>query len=155
VTATPGYRRWSGALGACWLALAACAACGPSFQAVYEGDVQFEHCYGLDMGTATPEAKRSCWRTWVASYTYGQSRDRIDYAAKRLNQLAIDPAADVASTPSTLTPASAMTGGCRQSVPLLPKDAFVPPPNVSDGHADAGTPEPCPSVAQDSARNMR
>lgn len=137
------------------LALAATAACGPSFQAVYEGDVQFEHCYGLDMGSAAPDAKRSCWRTWVASYTYGQSRDRVDYAAARLNQLAVDPGGEVATASSSLSGSSPLTGGCRPVVPLLPKDAFVPPPNVSDGHADAGAPAPCTSVAQDSARSVR
>ena len=122
---------------------------------MYEGDVQFEHCYGLDMGNAAPEAKRSCWRTWFASYTYGQSRDRIDYAARRLNQLAVGPGDDAATVSSALSGTSTPTGGCRPVIPLLPKDAFVPPPNVSDGHADAGAPAPCPSVAQDSARSIR
>lgn len=117
--------------------------------------MQFEHCYGLDMGTAAPEAKRSCWRTWFASYTYGQSRDRIDYAARRMNQLSPDPGGEVATTSSALSGTSAMTGGCRPVVPLLPKDAFVPPPNVSDGRTDAGAPAPCASVAQDSARSIR
>jgi hypothetical protein len=134
------------------LALAALAvtACGPSFQAVYEGDVQFEHCYGLDMGTASAEAKRGCWRTWVASYTYGQARDRIDYAATRLNELASAPLSDLASAAPPPLP------GCHAGSPM-PKDAFVPPPNVSDGvaSADASAPSPCPSVAQDSPRRIR
>ena len=59
-------------------------ACGPSFQVVYEGDARFEHCYALD---ETPQIsmqeKSDCWSTWIRSYTNGQTRNRVDYAAMR------------------------------------------------------------------------
>jgi hypothetical protein len=47
------------------LALAGLAGCGPSFQAVYDGDVRFEHCYALDESPNAPmAAKKDCWRDW-------------------------------------------------------------------------------------------
>jgi hypothetical protein len=62
--------------------------CGASLQAVYEGDVRFEHCMALD---AEPGVKviirRACWVEWVAFYTYGQTRDRVAYAQLRAQQL--------------------------------------------------------------------
>src|SRR5580704_16522387 len=67
------------------------AACGPSFQAVYECDVHFEHCYALDQGGATVEAQKECWRDWLHGYTYGQSRDRVEYGGTRLSYLSLDP----------------------------------------------------------------
>ena len=55
--------------------------CGASLQAVYEGDVRFEHCMALD---AQPEVKptirRTCWEEWRKFYTFGQTRDRTEYA---------------------------------------------------------------------------
>lgn len=71
------------------LALAGGAgACGASIQAVYEGDVRFEHCMALD---AQPDVKahirRACWREWVSFYTYGQTRDRVRHAQMRIRQL--------------------------------------------------------------------
>ena len=103
-------------------------ACGPSFQAVYESDVQFEHCYGLDMSTVSADAKRRCWQEWFAGYTYGQSRDRIDYAIARLTEPSSGAAAMGALAPAASAPAAGSP---------LPKDAFVAPPNVSDGHGDS------------------
>jgi hypothetical protein len=62
--------------------------CGASIQAVYEGDVRFEHCMALD---AQPEIKptlrRACWDEWRKFYTFGQTRDRIEYASLRDRQL--------------------------------------------------------------------
>jgi hypothetical protein len=56
---------------------------------VHEGSVRFEHCYRLDLESAASEQQRSaCWSLWLDSYTYGQSRDRIEYARKRLASLA-------------------------------------------------------------------
>jgi hypothetical protein len=76
------------------------AACGASIQAVYEGDVRFEHCMALD---GQPDVKlhirRACWREWISFYTYGQTRDRVRHAQKRIRQLSgvseflTDPAA--------------------------------------------------------------
>jgi hypothetical protein len=62
--------------------------CGASIQAVYEGDVRFEHCMGLDARPdIKPTIRRACWEEWVKFYTFGQTRDRIDYAHMREKQL--------------------------------------------------------------------
>src|SRR5260370_11911322 len=69
-------------------------ACGPSFQALYEGDARFEHCYALDgSGTAPMQQKSACWRDWTLRYTYGQTRDRVEYAAARYRALSRAPEA--------------------------------------------------------------
>ena len=65
----------------------ATTACGPSLTTVHEGTLRFEHCYRIDL---EPEAKapqqKACWSRWLGEYTYGQPRDRIDYARRRLNE---------------------------------------------------------------------
>jgi hypothetical protein len=109
------------------LAAAGMAACGPSFQAVYECDVHFEHCYALDESNASVDAKKECWRDWLHGYTYGQSRDRVEYGGTRFSQLSLDPtlpSEDVSSSQSKHTVAGP-----------VPTSAFAPPPNVIDGHA--------------------
>lgn len=58
--------------------------CGPSLKSVHEGTVRFEHCNRLDLDQqATKGDCGKCWATWLNEYTYGQPRDRIDYARKR------------------------------------------------------------------------
>ena len=38
-------------------------ACGPSFQAIYEGNSRFEHCYALEENAQTAmHDKADCWR---------------------------------------------------------------------------------------------
>jgi hypothetical protein len=64
------------------------ASCGASIQAVYEGDVRFEHCMALDSRPdVKPASRRICWDEWRSFYTFGQTRDRIEYAAIRDRQL--------------------------------------------------------------------
>lgn len=104
--------------------LAAAGACRPSFQAVYEGDVHFEHCYAIDQKTVTVEEKKECWRDWLSGYTYGQSNDRVEYAAARLSQLSLDP------TLPTEDERSAPRREHRLAAPL-PTSVFAPPPIVS------------------------
>jgi hypothetical protein len=61
------------------------ASCGPSVQSIYEGDVRFEHCYRLDLELDVASTHRqACWTTWLDRYTYGQSRDRLEYARRRV-----------------------------------------------------------------------
>ncbi|MBW2523370.1 MAG: hypothetical protein JRI23_04320 [Deltaproteobacteria bacterium] len=93
------------------------AACGASIQAVYEGDVRFEHCMALDaQPDVKPHIRRACWREWLSFYTYGQTRDRVRHAQMRIRQLSglpgqVDeqgtgkaaPAADVAAAPGAGT----------------------------------------------------
>jgi hypothetical protein len=100
------------------------AACGPSFQAVYECDVRFEHCYALDQGTSSADAKKQCWRDWLHGYTYGQSGDRIQYAAARFSELSLDPTLPKVE--------SRETRPTRRSAAPVPTNAFAPPPNVAE-----------------------
>jgi len=132
------------AMGAA-VAVGVVAGCGPSFQAVYEGDVRFEHCYALDQTAAGPDAKKECWRGWLHGYTWGQSRDRIEFAAARFSELSLDrtlPSEDTGQRPARrVRPASPM-----------PTSAFAPPPNVAgDGTASPAPPQlpppPSPPVA--------
>ncbi|HEX2874465.1 MAG TPA: hypothetical protein VHP33_24595 [Polyangiaceae bacterium] len=63
--------------------------CGPSAQSIYEGDVRFEHCYRLDLELDVASSHRqACWTTWLDRYTYGQSRDRLEYARRRVRAFA-------------------------------------------------------------------
>jgi hypothetical protein len=65
------------------------ASCGPSVQSIYEGDVRFEHCYRLDLELDVASTHRqACWITWLDRYTYGQSRDRLEYARRRVRGFA-------------------------------------------------------------------
>lgn len=69
---------------------AAVASCGPSVQSIYEGDVRFEHCYRLDLELDVASTHReACWKTWLDRYTYGQSRDRLEYARRRARAFAV------------------------------------------------------------------
>lgn len=59
--------------------------CGASIQAVYEGDVRFEHCMALDWRKdVRVSIRQRCWIEWVQHYTYGQTRDRVLHAKKRI-----------------------------------------------------------------------
>ena len=118
------------ALRRAWLGvapvLAGVVACGPSFQAVYECDVRFEHCYALDESGASVEAKKECWREWLHGYTYGQSRDRVEYGGTRYSELSLDP-----TLPSEDTQSAARA---KHTVAApAPTNAFAPPPNISGG----------------------
>jgi hypothetical protein len=110
------------------LALAALA-CGPSFQAIYEGDARFEKCYALDESTQAPLARKSdCWADWSRRYTYGQTRDRIDYARSRRDALSRVP--DL-PTDESIMQAAPGGGGSGSSVTApMPTSAFAPPPGT-------------------------
>lgn len=70
-------------------ALAASSGCGPSVQSIYEGSVRFEHCYRLDLERDVATSHRqACWTSWLDRYTYGQSRDRLEYARRRVRAFA-------------------------------------------------------------------
>jgi hypothetical protein len=108
--------------------------CGPSFQAVYECDVRFEHCYALDERNTSPDAKKECWREWLHSYTYGQPRDRVEYAATRVSELSLDP----------MLPSEEAAGARPPRRPTavaapVPTNAFAPPPNLAASAAPAAS----------------
>lgn len=107
-------------------------ACGPSFQAVYEGDVRFEHCYALDGTDASAEAKKECWRRWLHGYTNGQSMDRVEYAATRFSQLSLGP-----TLPSEESQEARPRRRSATVAAPVPTSAFAPPPNLASS-APAG-----------------
>ena len=114
-----------GALFVSLVGLGGASACGPSYQAVYECDVHFEHCYALDQGGATVDQQKECWRDWLHGYTYGQSRDRIEYGGTRLSQLSLDPT--LPSEDKGLPPRPQHTIAAP-----MPTNAFAPPPNMTE-----------------------
>jgi hypothetical protein len=64
------------------------SACGASINALYESDVRFEHCMALDDNAKVKQTIRTaCWDEWLKFYTFGQTRDRIEYAKLRSRQL--------------------------------------------------------------------
>jgi hypothetical protein len=110
--------------------------CTVTYQSLYENDIRFEHCYRLDEERSVPIAqKRACWQAWTRSYTYGQSRDRIEYARARDRTLAAAEVAGVGAPPGVDAGAIACP---------MPTSAFAPPPATLA--RDAGAPsEPPPS----------
>ena len=121
----------------------AAVACGPSFQAVYEGDVRFEHCYALDQGPASADVKKECWQGWLHDYTYGQSRDRVEYAGLRFSELSLDP---------TLPSEDIQVKHARIMASPVPTSAFAPPPSTAErvtaeSSASAATSKPPPHEA--------
>lgn len=120
-------------------------ACGASLNAVYEGDVRFERCMALDSRSdVKPTIRRACWEEWVTFYTFGQTRDRVDYATVRQKQLG--KASDF-DEGDWVPP-----GGRGPSAVPEPTSALAPPPMmlVSDAgpppEADAGAPPPAPDA---------
>lgn len=111
--------------------------CGASYQAVYEGEVRFEHCYRLDEDPEIPlMQRRECWREWTKFYTFGQTRDRLEYALRRQRELTAkieNPNASNDSSAETPPP---------EAEPLAapaPTSPFAPPPRVQAEQADAGS----------------
>ncbi|MCL2723996.1 MAG: hypothetical protein FWD69_06115 [Polyangiaceae bacterium] len=124
----------------------AASACGPSFQAIYEGNARFEHCYALEENPqATMPAKADCWRDWSEHYTYGQTRDRVQYAIARYVALSQAP-----TTPTDEALMNAAPGVMPRvntiSAPA-PTSAFAPPPKVLVEVTDAQATPPYPGVA--------
>jgi hypothetical protein len=122
--------------------------CGPSFQAVYEGDKRFEHCYALDDNPNAPmQDKATCWHDWLHNYTYGQTRDRVEYAAVRQRTLQRVP-----ESPTDEAMMEAAPGEVRTKAGIAapaPTSAFAPPPKTLSDMPDAGVrpaPSPAPSV---------
>jgi hypothetical protein len=117
-------------LPAALLALVAVTACGPSYQAVYEADVTFEHCYAMDDRADAPlQTKRDCWQTWRSRFAIGQSRDKLEYAAARAEALSRGT-----SLPTDDSMAAAAPGEAHVSQVVAPQltNAFAPPPKTLD-----------------------
>jgi len=133
------------------LSLAA-AACGPSFQTIYENGARFEHCYALDdSGNASLNKKAECWKDWKQNHTFGQTRDRVEYAQSRyvaLSQVPVLPTdeAMMAGAPGEVGERSQLTAP-------TPTSAFAPPPTTMN--FDASTlPNVAPTLAPAPTQNL-
>ena len=112
-------------------------ACGPSFQAIYEGNARFEHCYALEENAQKGFREKSdCWRDWSEHYTYGQTRDRIHYATERY--VALSQSSNVPTDEAMMMAAPGMTPRESTITAPAPTNAFAPPPKVLDEAADGG-----------------
>jgi hypothetical protein len=118
------------------LGVVASTACGPSYQALYEGDARFEHCYALEETSASMGQKGECWHNWIGHYTYGQTRDRVEYAAARDRALNL---AHQAPTDEALMAAAPGEGRSGSIAAPAPTSAFAPPPKTLAEDDDAGT----------------
>lgn len=119
-------------------ATASALSCGPSFQAIYEGNSHFEHCYALEERQQTPVGEKAdCWQDWSERYTYGQTRDRIHYATARYVALSQTVPTDEAM----MMAAPGMTQRTSTITAPAPTNAFAPPPKVLDS-ADAAAGKP-------------
>lgn len=129
---------------------AAALACGPSVSSIYEGNIRFEHCYRLDLDPNIASTHReACWREWTGRYTYGQTRDRLDYARRRIAQLA---SGDTSRPALNLTPAA--TAEPATTAAPAPVDARKPPPPMEAPPAaptEAGAPAPGSGCIRDCA----
>jgi hypothetical protein len=111
--------------------------CGPSVQSVYEGNVRFEHCYRLDLDPNIAASHReACWRSYTSRYHYGQTKDRVEYAKRRIRALA---SGDASRPVLRLTLGDAAAPAPSEAP--LPTSIHAPPPPIAkkpDAAADAG-----------------
>jgi len=147
----PSPLRFRLAIGAL-IALLTAGACGPSVQSIYEGNVRFEHCYRLDLEVDTaPTHRRACWSEWLGLYTYGQPRDRIEYARRRVHSFANGDA-----DRPTLDIGDDKKAEARQFylvVPAAPTSLHAPPPPIATRwYGDAGTAPAAPTTEQVAAK---
>jgi hypothetical protein len=121
-------------------------ACGPSVQSIYEGNVRFEHCYRLDLEVDTaPTHREACWKEWLGTYTYGQPRDRIEYARRRVHAFA---SGDTARPRLEID--DAKKAEARQFYLVVPAPTSVhapPPPIATRWYGDTGSAPAAQSAA--------
>jgi hypothetical protein len=133
---------------AAWICLVL-AGCGPSYQALYEGEAKFERCYALDEDPARPMGdKAGCWREWQERYTYGQTRDRVEYASAR--HRALSRGTELPTDEAMMQAAPGETGDARRvRASPAPTSAFVPPPSLMarDGGVPPMSPVPAPILS--------
>jgi hypothetical protein len=128
---------------ATWTALS----CGPSFHAVNECDARFEHCYALDQTSGISLAgRRTCWNDWLHGFTFGQSRDRVEYAATRVSQLSSDAIAGDHSAPTLPPDGEQLVAG------PIPTNAFAPPPNMAPSPSSSASTTPGESYGSPAQR---
>jgi hypothetical protein len=121
-------------------------ACGPSVQSIYEGNVRFEHCYRLDLEVDTaPTHREACWKEWLGTYTYGQPRDRIEYARRRVHAFATG---DTARPRLEIDDAKKAEARQFYLVVPAPTSAHAPPPPIATRwYGDTGSAPSAPRAA--------
>ena len=117
------------------------ASCGPSFQTVYENDARFEHCYAIDEGTTALSVKASCWKDWKDHHTYGQTRDRVEYAQSRYVALASNA---LPTDEGMMQAAPGEVGERSQLTAPAPTNPFAPPEAMMTVDAGARVEQPPP-----------
>lgn len=145
------------------VAVAGSLGCGANINAVYEGDVRFEHCMALDSRPdVKPTLRRSCWQEWSRFYTYGQTRDRVNHAVMREHQLrrasdfdegaweapvhtavaAPEPTSATAPPPITAStaPSPTASGSAAVEIALSPAASASAAANAPPGVASASAP---------------
>lgn len=137
-------------LALAFAAVAAASGCGPSVQSIYEGSVRFEHCYRLDLEQDVATSHRqACWTSWLDRYTYGQSRDRLEYARRRVRAFATGDA-----DRPVLRVGQTQQEDSRQFYLVVPSPTSVhasPPPIATRTHVIAEVPKtPAPDSAKTS-----
>jgi hypothetical protein len=107
--------------------------------AIYEANIRFEHCYRLDLDpNVAPGHRITCWKEWSQRYTYGQTRDRLEYARRRIATLA---AGDSSRPELDL---AVLDAGAGSSEAPLPTNVHAPPPplvSTATPRKDSGAPE--------------
>lgn len=136
------------------------AACGAGLESMHESDFRFEHCYRLDMDTKiAPSHRYHCWVDWTQTYAYGQSRDRVEYARRRILTLEAGDASlvTVYGTPTRRERVFSVVGGPEpENAPMAapaPTSTSKPPPATApEMPPAAGT---APSSASSAERPER
>ena len=119
--------------------------CGPSVQSIYEGTVRFEHCYRLDLDVDISASHRlACWREWLRVYTYGQVRDRIEYARQRI--AALEEGDKSRPTLNVMAGRRPEERSWYLSEPA-PTSAHAPPPPMWKPESPSGGPPPPPPAS--------
>lgn len=92
--------------------------------------MRFERCMALDSRSdVKPTIRRECWEGWISYYTFGQTRDRVEYAKRRHRQLSMASDFDEAEWAPAEPP--------QPAVPE-PTNVMMPPPAMMVQAADAG-----------------
>lgn len=123
--------------------------CGASYQSMYEGEVRFEHCYRLDLETNVSLVhRRECWREWTQFYTYGQTRDRIEFGYRRLRELGAQLGDSAAANSALVSPLPPVA----HRLAPAPTNPFEPPPaTLAPDAPDAASSTPAPRASGSAA----
>lgn len=132
-------RPTGGFLAACFAVNLVFTGCGPSFEAIQEGDLRFAHCDRLDLdANIAPSHRLHCWREWRRVYTYGQTRDRVEYAQRRIAEVVSGDTEPAFVLPSGERPRRPRNTSSVLS-PEVPPPAVVAPATPGAGGAGEST----------------